>query len=329
METSHYEPIADWSREARAHLVAQRGDEVRTLLRIAFMNFYEQGDLAPFGFRGEDPVEEAVEWSVSRFAAGDLDPRRCTTTFQIFTEARFWLTQKVGVKAYNRLRRIHARAETAEPALGSNEAGDELRRSTEVLDEMRERLARTLQQLAHCTCSDLVAYWLDGTHPLRAAWFGWTASLDLENASSSKKKRSFYVHDALFRYQCLHQQLVSETDSSVPTVAVRESMFRRCENRPPYRRPDASMAHLLPAASVTGPRSVSMLRHNGLAALLARLLSLLEHGARDEQDALERVFLRKSLSATTVHALDLERRDDLLTRVRALPSAESLISEEP
>jgi hypothetical protein len=331
MGDPHYESIVDWSHKGRACLIQQRGDEIRALLRLAFGSFCERRALEPFGFRSEDPLDEAVEWSVARFATGELDPERCTPTFRIFTEVRFWLAQKVGTRAYIRIMRTRVEARYADPPEVQREPNDEPGRSYEVLNAMHRRLARTLQHLAARTCSDLVGYWLGGTRRLRSAWFGWTATIEIEieNASASKKQRSFHVHDALFRYQCLHQGLVPDADGSAPTVAVRESMFRSCENQRPYRRPDEEVAPLLPAAHITGPRSVGKLRRAGLAAILGRLFALFDGDAKGEQETLERVFLRTSLSATTVHALDLERRDDLLTRVKSLPPAESLVPEEP
>ncbi|HET7503074.1 MAG TPA: hypothetical protein VFK02_18765 [Kofleriaceae bacterium] len=327
MTSPHYEPITDWSREGRTRLVEQRGAEIRALLEIAFVKFYDHRDLEPFGFRGEDPLGEAVEWSVERFASGELDPRHCTPTFRIFTEVQFWLAQKVGKRAYKRIMWTRAEVPFTDPPDVPREPG-ELVRAEGILDEIHERLARSLQQLAARTCADLVGYWLSGTLRQRSAWFGWAATTAIENTSASKKQRSFHMHDALFRFQCLHQELVPDADGSALIAVVRESMFRPCENRPPYRRPDEEVAPLLPAAHITGPRSVGKLRRAGLATLLTQLLALVEQIANNEHGTLERVFLRTSLSATTAHALDLERRDDLLRRLKALPPAESLVSEE-
>lgn len=329
MGDQHYESIVDWSREGRSRLVEQRGDEIRALLRSAFRSFYEGRELEPFGFRSEDPVDEAVEWSVARFATGELDPERCTPTFRVFTEVRFWLAQKVGAMAYRRIMQTRAEVQHAELPVPSREPNVEHGRSSEVLDAMQRRLARTLHQLAAHTCADLVGYWLGGTRRLRSDWFGWNVTSEIENESASKKQRSFHAHDAMFRYQCLQQGLIPDADGSDPTVAVRESMFRPCANRPPYRRPDEEVALLLPAARVTGPRSVGKLRRAGLAAILGQLFAFIDRAANDEWEIMERVLLRKSLSATTIHALDLERRDDLLKRVKSLPPAEPLVPEEP
>jgi len=329
MGDPRYESIVDWSREGRALLVEQRGDEIRALLWLAFGSFCERRALEPFGFRGEDPLDEAVEWSVARFTTGALDPERCTRTFRIFTEVRFWLAQKVGAMAYRRIMWTRAEVQHNDPPEPPRESNDGPARSEGALDEMRTRLATTLQRLAARTCADLVGYWLGGTRRLRLAWFGWTATVELENVSASKKQRSFHVHDAMFRYQCLHQGLIPDADGSASTMAVRESMFRPCENRPPYRRPDEEVAPLLPAARITGPRSVGKLRRAGLAAILGQLFAFFDRDVKDEQETLERVFLRTSLSATTIHALDLERRDDLLLRVKSLPPADSLVPEEP
>jgi hypothetical protein len=70
-------------------------------------------------------------------------------------------------------------------------------------------------------------------------------------------------------------------------------------------------------------------RPTKLAAILGQLFAFFDRVAKDEQEILERVLLRRSLSATTVHALDLERHNELLRRMKALPPAESLVSEEP
>jgi len=94
----------------------------------------------------------------SRFTTGELDPERCTPTFRIFTEVRFWLAYKVGATAYIWIMRTRAEVQHADPY------------------------------------SDLMGYWLGGTRRLRSIWFGWDANIELENAS--KKQRSFYVHDS-------------------------------------------------------------------------------------------------------------------------------------
>jgi len=329
MGRRQYEPIKDWSRAGRVRLVEERGDELRALLRLGFAAFYDGQDLAPFGFHGDDPVGDAVEWSIQRFCTADLDPTRCTPTFRLFTEARFWLAQKVGRKAYLRIMSTRAAAHRADPSASTANEDPEPRIAPEVLDDLRSRLGRTLQQLAARTCADLVGYWLRGMRRLLAEWFGWQGDGEVETAAPSKKKHSFHVHDALFRFQCLHGALVPETGAPIPLVAVRESMFRACENRPPYRQPDEAVAPFLPGGSVTGPRSIGKLRRAGLADLLGKLLDRLARPAFDVREELEGVLLRRSLSSTTVHALDLERRPDLLDRMRNLPPMDAIELEEP
>jgi hypothetical protein len=314
-----YDSITDWSREGRARCADERGDEIRALLRFAFESFYEKQELSPFGFRGDDPIGEAVEWSVERFRTADLDPTRCTPTFRLFTEVRFWLAQKVGLQAYRRIMLARAAPQIVDPPDPVTNGDSEPRVAPEVLDDIGSRLVRTLRELNARTCADLVGYWLIGTRRLRSAWFGWRNDGEVQNAAPSKKKHSFHVHDALFRFQCLHAALVAETGASIPVVVVRESMFRRCNNRPPYRRPDDVVAPVLPAGSVTGPRSIGKLRRVGLADLLTELLERLARPAFGMREELECLLLRRSLSATTVHALDLERRPDLLDRMRKLP----------
>ena len=323
MADRSYERIRDWSRDGRARLVEERGDEIRALLAVAFTTFFERHELGPFGFHDDEPMAQAVAWSVDRFRTADLDPRRLgEASFRIFTQPAFWLSQKVTVAGYRRVIRTPAGPPRTEPA--AEEPSDSSPGTSLALREFGAGIARSLRQLAARTCADLVGYWLRATGRVRADWFGWTGDGEIASPAPSKKKRSFHAHDALFRFQCLHHALVDDGSAGAPTIAVRESMFRSCNNRPPYRRPDPEVAPLLPAGSVTGPRSVGMHRRAGLAVLVVRLVQRLELPAGSEHAGLERAFLRRSLSATTIHALDLERRPDVAERLAALARADEL-----
>lgn len=335
MAGTQYERIMDWTTAGRARLVDERGDEIRALLTFAFRRDYDSYQLKSFGFRGDDPFTEAVEWSIQRFATVELHPDKCTPTFRLFTQPRFWLAQKVGRSGYLRLKHAQNGPKPSDPA--------ELERaghptpdnapthaavttaSPERMGEAGKRLSETLRQLAARTCADLVDYWLIATFKWRARWLGWTDTAVVENAPPKKKTRSFYKHDAQFRFQCLHWALIEEGNTSAPALVVRESMFRPCVNEPPYRQADDIVASLLPLSTVTGPRTIGKLRRAGLAKLLLRLAGRAETPA-DETGKIEHTVLRLSLSPTTVHALDLERHQGLSERLRALkPSLE----EEP
>lgn len=192
-------------------------------------------------------------------------------------------------------------------------------------------MIETLRELRHRTCASLVGHWLRGTARVRARYLGWPAEAGEQEeapAHVSKKARSFHTHDAQFRFQCLQAQLVTDGEASPGLIAVRESMFAPCEDRPPYRRPDSDVARHLPTALLTGPRAVGMLRREGLGVLLARLATQLETRWRDlsstARDRLELLFLRSALAPTTVHALDLDRRGDVVERIRALPAMEMM-----
>ncbi len=65
-EANDYELIEDFSAAARKRLVEARGDELRALLDLAFSNLPDVS-LAAFGFRGDDPIADAVSWAVDRF----------------------------------------------------------------------------------------------------------------------------------------------------------------------------------------------------------------------------------------------------------------------
>lgn len=332
MKGDRFEPIADWSPAGRRQLVTERRDELRTILLIAFEDAAERyGGLAQFGFRNEDSVAEAADWTLRFFATADLDPAKLAPhTWELFSRPWLWLAMRVGRE---RFRRITERREsvalddlrvspsTASPTVPTAGAGPGAKR----------RLATTLRELRRRTCASIVGHWLRGTERLRAKYFDWasTESGEFEpDRETSKKTRSFHAHDAQFRFQCIDRGLIRDDEASPSLIAVRESMFQPCAESPPYRRPDEEVARILPPERVTGPRAIGMLRRDGLGALVGRLAGLLETGWRDgtatARDRLELLFLRAALAPTTIHALDLERRADLATRVQSLPALKEM-----
>jgi hypothetical protein len=329
-----YPAIEDWSLGARRSLVEAQGDRLRHLLRLGFFEFYETIELSAFGFRGEDPVEEAVVDALGRFTSERFDPSKVRErTWRLFTQPCFWLALKVGRTSYQRIRAQGQRRAASLPidgAVGAAPPGNDLiQGGGATLQALRERLGESLRLLRDRTCADLVGYWLHGTTALRARWFGWTDAAASELPRATKKARSFHAHDAQFRFQCLHRKLTDEGIGEA-ALATRLSLFRACPNRPPYRVDDAAVGAELPPAAVTGRRSVGMLRRKGVRALLGRLLddfSGAQDGPQSELDKRERVLLRAALVPTTIHALDLERDEALRRRVQELPVIDLLLED--
>lgn len=223
-KTQIYDPIEDWSPEGRRRLVETRGDEIRALLDLAFTDFVDsQGvGLSAYGFYQDDPVGEAVEWAMDRFMAAELDPSRLhpgSRSFRLFTEARFWLHQKVGRNGYARIQSGSVGA-YAQYAKDDEQQGVEPESALahEKVEAFGKRLAITLRTLRHNTCADLVGFWLGATKTLRREWFGWRelGEISKEVSGLSKKQRSFYGHDAMFRFLCFLHELVPPTETHRP-----------------------------------------------------------------------------------------------------------------
>jgi len=321
-----YEPISDWTRSGRAALVEKRGTELRLLLDTAFTEFCDQQDLAAFGFHGDDPIAEAVEWCITEFVRRDLDPMRLhagSRSFRLFTEVPFWLSQKVGARAFQRL--IHVRHDSAAP-IDATEPHDEPSPPMS-LKRLQEGLARTLRELRHRTCADLVGYWLRGTKQLRARLFGWSEEGDVENPASSKTRTSAHVHDARFRFQCLHQGLIDDTAVDPALIAAREMLFRPCTNKVPYRRPARQVAEALPLGVASGPREVRRLCREGSAALVKALLIRFTAIPEAGEERAEWMFGRQAIAAMTLSALDLDDREELRIQLQALPPLDALLQE--
>lgn len=324
-EDPHYLAISDWSTPGRAALLAGYEEEARALLDHAFTDFADSHGLAPFGFRGDDPVAEATEWCLERFRSAALSAEQIPSavqSFRIFTQVRFWLCQKVGRENYQRI----LGRETAARGAAASERESAGGPSRALLNDCLARLAHTLRALHRRTCSDLVTYWLQGTAALRREWFGWRDPAAPALAVLSKKEKSYYVYHALFRFQCLYHQLLDE-DQDTAAVVAKRAFFCPCGNHPPYRCPDSEVAQVLPAESA-GRWALARLRRAGAAALLRRLLQRGAQPGLATADRLDWVLLRRSLCATTLHALDLEAEEDLKMQLRLLPEEDIVFTEE-
>jgi hypothetical protein len=314
-----YEPIEDFSREGRQRLVEERGDEIRLLLEEAFTAFLDAEPdigLAAFGFRGDDLVSVAVEWAATRFATGDLDPAKLSNgscSFRLFTEVRFWLSQKAGRQGYHHILAAAKRARSAAPPEELPAAGADPK--PDVLDFGRA-LAGTLPSFHERTCADLVGYWLEGTKRLRRDWFAWHARGELSEAAerSSKKQRSIRTHDAMFRFLCCFLRLVPAASKAAADLALEFTSLSGCPNRPPYRVPDRDVCGKLARFGVRGPRQVSAFRKQGARSFLHRCLDRAHADIDTARGRRTSALTRKSLSPTTLHALEIE--DDVALRAR-------------
>ena len=309
-------PIVDWSHEGRRALVAAHEHELRCLLEEAFTLFVDEpgASLAAFGFRGDDPVLEAAEWSLVRFRDGEIDAARIRPedrSFRLFTRTQFWLSQKVGEA--NR-RRIEAeRVEIGQPeawaAAGpvANDGGVGGGGS----DTIRA-VASTLQQLAKRTCPAMVAYWLRGTVAMRAVWFGWEETGETLPSGISGKDHSFFTADALFRFCALFCKLVPAA-GTIATRACSETWFSPCEDKPSFRVGEAEVARLL---DLPTPRDAQRERHAGMLLLIKRVLD--EAEATIGKRAADGAVLRASLRGGLLNAYRIEDHH-LAGRLATLP----------
>ncbi|WP_437878396.1 hypothetical protein [Sorangium sp. So ce513] len=326
-----YEPIEDFSREGRRRLVEERGEEIRLLLDKAFTEFLDAEpdvSLAAFSFRGDDPVSEAVEWAVTRFATADLDPAKLSNgsrSFRLFTEVRFWLSQKAGRPGYDRLLAAAKRAPDAAPPQKNAAAGADA--NPEVLDFVRA-LADALPSFQARTCADLVGYWLEGTKRLRRDWFGWHDRGELSEAAErrSKKQRSIHTHDAMFRFLCCFLELIPAASSAAADLALELTCLSGCPDIPPYRVPDRHVCGELARFGVRGPRQVSALRKEGARSFLHRCLDRACADLDTVRGRVTSALARKSLSATTLHALEIE--NDTALRARLVERCSGADKEE-
>jgi hypothetical protein len=315
-----YDPIDDFSHDGRRRLVDTRSEEIRVLLDLAFSSFVDEHPvgLCAFGFHEDDPVAGAVEWAMRRFVEADIDPGQLhpgSRSFRLFTEVRFWLCQKVGREGYDG---IMAAAASPERTQSERDEAEEHAAALEsTIDAFGRELAGVLSALRARTCADMVGYWLEGTRRLRRDWFGWRERGELSGmgAALSKKQRSFYVHDSMFRFLCCFHRLVPGAPDEARERALELTSLSPCENEPPYRVPDRTVVGHLEGFGVKGPREVARLRKEGARIFVVRCLDRAQTealGAACDRMAAE--LTHRSLSPTTLHALGIE--EDLALRER-------------
>lgn len=325
-----YPVITDWSAAGRRTVVETQGEVLRLLLDTAFTAFLDRRSLSAFGFDTTDPVAQAVEWCLHRFVTADIDPSKLhpeSRSLRLFTEVGFWLAQKVGA---GNVRRILSRA-TAEPEPSFEQsAQQELPTQRELTCQaVATRLGATLQQLGERTCADLVGFWLEATETERAEWFGWQTPgcVSEPAAGRSKKDRTLFRCDAQFRFQCLHRELLSLTGNLARDI-VAQTLLSPCPNVPPYRRADALVFSALPELRLRGTRERRRLLKEGCASCLQHFITLLREWPEDGVDRLEWILLRRSVSASTLHAFDLEADERLKEQLLQLPSWQSALESE-
>jgi hypothetical protein len=321
-------PITDWSKEGRASLVREHREVVALLLRHSLAQvakpYGEQALLDAFRF---ETLDDAVDWCLERFATGTLEPGKLSPpsrSWRLFTQARFWLSQREGAAGFQRkmqeleaaLWRDSARTEPAEPGVAPAPDLD--------VQRLVERLTRTLSELLARTCPDLVTWWLRATEELRSLWFELPIP-EPAHEPPSKKDRSLRVHDALFRFACLFRKpLLQGKDMAPAQLAVREWLFSPCRNEPPYRRTEEEIAAALPLTVPKEKRAIQRLRREGVSALIHQLLSHLDTPVEpaDAVALLEWTLLRMSVTRTTLvtFSLDEGSSPELERRIEELPS---------
>ena len=304
-------PITDWSPEGR--LVTASDPMMRLLLDEAFTRFDEEDPIPwkDFGFRSDDPIPEAVDWCVQRFAGvNELDPALVPPelrSFRLFTQAGWWLSQKVTTQGFLGIMARRRRADGGEdieripapdPADDGHE-GDEA-----AIESFVSGLGATLKAFFRGTCDDLVAYWFDGTKHLRQA-LGHTLSAptpdDLPN------KQSLYRFDAMFRFWQLHMP----GELGAPWRCVLElTMLTACDNAPPYRVPDKVVSQQL--RNDDGPREVGRARKTACAKLVVEFAQRRSgEGQPSLSDRLAAEFTRAFLKPTLLHALEIQGHTEI------------------
>jgi hypothetical protein len=308
-DANSHELIEDFSPAARADLVAARGDEIRLLLDCAFSDFVDAEpdvSFATFGFRGDDPITDAVSWAIERFASADLDVSRIpprSRSFRLFTEVRFWLAQRAGREGYHHLM---AGARRLVPPAPDDTQADAVNANA-VSSAFGDELAGELPAFRDRTCTDLVGFWLAGTSRMRRDWFGWRATGELSGAAEhlSKRQRSIYSHDAMFRFLCCFHELVPVASAGRAVLAFQLTSLSGCPNEPPYRVAEREIVD--DAADLGGVRELARLRREGARQLLHRCLDLARvQDAVTMRDRLAAAFTRGSLGLTTLHALGVD-----------------------
>jgi hypothetical protein len=324
-----YPEISDWSHEGRAQLVATHRAVFSEMLRCSLEHVAEPYGIELFlGKFGFDTLEDAVDWSLEAFKERTFDLKRIPNSWKLFTVPRFWLAQRTGLPGFRRIMaelessRL-SRQRTSDFPEDSREGWSEAPHSEEEEDQrrLRGRLIATLQLLRDRTCASLVLWWLRATDELRSGWFDPPVP-PVAGEHLSKKERSLISHDALFRFQCLHRQLVREGACELTHQVVREWLFRPCADAPPYRREDADVVRSLPAGASPRARELWRLRREGVVSLVELLVE--RAGVLPGNGEVEALFevklLRQSVSKTTltVFKLDEEAMPELSRRIDSL-----------
>jgi hypothetical protein len=307
-----YPPITDWSPAARAALVAGQEPTIRLLLDEAFTVFLDepQASLRPYGFRGDDPVSDAVDFCVARFRDGTFDGAQIHAgdrSFRIFTRAQFWLSQRVGEPQRRRIEGQRQRRVDAGVEL------EDVPGAAALVDAPTSlAVAATAKVLCARTCAGVVRYWLRGSAAMRACWFGHDAPEGVDDENSAKAQ-SFYTADALFRFSALLAGLVPEGRGVAERACV-ETWFTPCKDVPPYQVPAEEVARRL---ALDSARAATGHRRAGLGSLIGTVLTAAEATA-GKVDATGAV-LRQGLRPGLLNAYRLEDERDLAERLRALP----------
>ena len=140
--------------------------------------------------------------------------------------------------------------------------------------EFGNELAGELPAFRDRTCADLVGFWLAGTKRLRRDWFGWRAMGELSDAADqlSKKQRSVYTHDAMFRFLCCFHRLIPAAPTERAERAFELTSLSGCPDEAPYRVAERDL--LRRGAGLGGARDVAQLRKEGGRRLLRRCLDV-------------------------------------------------------
>lgn len=288
----------DFDPAARRRLVESQGDAIRALLGKGFDLLVDRGlSLEPFGFPS---TLDAVDWAIDRFATAQLDPLRLRTrNWRLFTQGRFWLSQKVGIAAFKRICAeqgasgpIPTQAPVPESPSDSEHAQEELQRKAGVTLGALHRLVKA---------PGLIADWLEGTKKLRRDWFvGLSSSIEAV-PYETKKEKSVRKHDAMFRYQCVAHDLVDAAHDAERAQIV-AWLFSPSPNTVPFR---AKRERELGTR-----RHVEELRRDGIAALLVIIADELKVADERIWDLFRRAHASSGITLTTLHLFSLDARDD-------------------
>lgn len=316
-------PITDWSRVGRAAFFQEHRDEILNLVDLAFTDWIDQGNsLAPFGFRGDDPVDDAVAFVQNRFCEGELTEELidedCRST-RLFTKVVFWFQQKVGQKGLKACLRRAQQGQRAEQ-LTPRHAPPPARSDAEakvLFRQVGRQLAAVLRDLASRTCPDLVGHWLEASQAWRSVLLQTSDSGAPPNPKMSAAWRSKRGADALLRYLILGAALLDPLAQDARAV-LEAALFSNADNPPTYRAPDKSIAEQL---GLPGSRAAKSLRQQHTTAVLQAAVDLATQPAPFDQPLWRWVAQHSlPLSILEVHGI---RDADLKARLRELKEHKS------